>query len=252
MPASLPAAALAEGPGLVHYLPVGSTLISAAFVITLLLRASKRHWAPHLVWWGVGVFFYGVGTALESAITIFGNTPTLNKLWYWAGAILGAYALGVGSCYLLLNRKWAHTLTAISGALVVFASVAALLSPFDPALASGHRPTTTAIEWQWVRSLTPLINLYAAFFLIGGAMNSSIRFFLSKGQISRAIGTALIAAGAILPGIGGALTRTHDLPEALYIGELTGIILIWIGYEFCIRAPRPNTNDDAPPSTATA
>jgi len=25
--------------------------------------------------------------------------------------------------------------------------------------------------------------------------------------------------------------------EALYIGELIGIILIWIGYELCVRAP---------------
>lgn len=51
----------------------------------------------------------------------------------------------------------------------------------------------------------------------------------------RAIGTGLIAFGALLPGIGGTLTKSHDLPEALYVGELAGIILIWIGYEFCTR-----------------
>lgn len=231
--------AQAHAPGLVHYLPIATTFLSAAFVVSLLTRASKREWAPHLVWWAIGVLFYGFGTAFESSITVFGNTPLLNKLWYWTGAILGAYPLGVGSAYLLLPRKAAHIVTAITGAVVIFASAAALASPFDPALCVGHRPTSTAIEWQWVRAFTPFINGFAALFLIGGAARSSIMFFMSGNQPRRALGTALIAVGGILPGIGGSLTRTHDLPEALYIGELGGIILIWIGYEFCIRAPKP-------------
>lgn len=198
------------------------------------------------------MFFYGLGTALESSITLFGNTPLLNKLWYWAGAILGAYPLGVGSAYLLLHRKYAHIVTGLTGVVVIVASVAALMSPFDPALTVGHRPTSEAIEWQWVRGLTPFINGFAALFLIGGAARSSIMFFISGDQPKRAAGTALIAVGGILPGIGGSLTRTHDLPEALYIGELAGIILIWIGYELCIRAPKPKLPGTPAPETATA
>jgi|GEM_PF-6946170 len=33
---------------LLHYLPIGSTVISILFVVALTLRAKKRQWPPHL------------------------------------------------------------------------------------------------------------------------------------------------------------------------------------------------------------
>ena len=48
--------------------------------------------SAHLLWWAGGVFCYGVGTALEGAVTLFGNSVALNKAWYVAGAVLGGYA----------------------------------------------------------------------------------------------------------------------------------------------------------------
>ncbi len=230
----------AGAPGLVHYLPILTTLISGAFLVALLSRASQRAWAPHLVWWAIGVFFYGVGTALESTVTLMGNTPTLNRLWYWAGAILGGYPLGTGSLYLLAPRRLAHTLTAMSLVVVVVASVAVFLSPMDPVgiAAETHRPSGAHLEWQWVRLLTPFINIYAAVWLVGGAFWSSVRFFRHTMSRDRAVGTALIGVGGLLPGIGGSMAKA-GIVEALYIGELTGIILIWIGYWMCIKGPAP-------------
>jgi sulfite exporter TauE/SafE len=35
--------------------------------------------------------------------------------------------------------------------------------------------------------------------------------------------------GAILPGIGGSMARA-GMVEGLYVGELAGLILIWLGY----------------------
>ena len=29
------------------------------------------------------------------------------------------------------------------------------------------------------------------------------------------------------------------LVEALYVGELIGLVLIWLGYTFCVHAPAP-------------
>ena len=51
---------------------------------------------------------------------------------------------------------------------------------------------------------------------------------------SGAIGKAFIAGGAMLPGIGGGMAKA-GMVEGLYIGEFLGIILIWIGYSFCVR-----------------
>lgn len=222
-------------PAPIHYLPIATTVLSAVFVLALLFRARKRSWAPHLVWWAIGIFFYGFGTAIESTITLSGNTAALNRLWYWAGAILGGYPLGVGSCYLLLKRRWAHALTALSGAFVVFASVMVFLTPIDSALIEPFRPSGAVLEWQWVRLLTPFINLYAVIFLVGGALWSSMDFMFTHHNPGRAIGTAFIAVGGILPGIGGLLTKAGHV-EALYAGEFVGLVLICTGYVVCIRS----------------
>lgn len=214
--------------------------MSLVFLALLVRRASVRRWAPHLVWWAVGVFFYGLGTAFESAITLAGNTETLNRLWYWAGAILGGYPLATGSVYLLHRRRVAHTLTAVSMVAVVAMSVLVFLAPIKDGVLLEHRPVGRRIfAWEWMPFLTIFINVYALIFLVGGAIQSSMSFFVAGNQPRRAAGTALIALGALLPGIGGALTKSHDLPEALYAGEFVGLALIWLGYELCVRGPSP-------------
>jgi hypothetical protein len=45
----------------------------------------------------------------------------------------------------------------------------------------------------------------------------------------------LIATGAILPGIGGTATRMGYV-EVLYVTELIGLILTWIGYRMSVRS----------------
>ncbi len=293
-------AAEPSAPALVHYLPIATTFISLVFLIALVIRGRKVGWKPHMCWWAIGVATYGLGTGFESVITLFGNSPALNTGWYWAGAILGGYPLATGSVYLLMNRKVANILTTVTMVFVVLISVAVFLSPVDmsrlaaPVPAEfvgpispfsvetsqfgGHRPGGAALEWSWVRAFTPLINTYAAVFLIGGAVYSSVRFLEngSKAQrrvamtmdalariipaISiadllmprgsavvwprRAVGTALIALGALLPGIGGGMAK-GGIVEALYIGEFFGLILIWIGYEQCIM-PRRTAEPSAP------
>jgi hypothetical protein len=246
-------------PSFVHYLPIGTTIISAIFLVVLLKSASEKSWPLHLVWWSIGVFFYGLGTTLESCITLFGNSPELNRWWYWAGAILGGYPLATGSVYLVFKKKaTAHLLTGISLVLVVVASVAIFLTPLEAEALDPVRPSGNILSWQWIRLLTPFINIYAAVFLIGTAVHSSIKFArayrlnakvdLDASAASsqrvlflRAWGTIFIGFGGLLPGIGGSLTKATDLPESLYIGELVGITFIWLGHAVCGRTSLDKT-----------
>ena len=227
-----------QDPSIIHHLPIVTTLVAAGFLPTLLVRAIRRDWPPHLTWWAIGVACYGVGTALESIITLRGNSADLNRWWYLAGAILGAWPLATGSVYLVLRSGTARTLTIASAVPVVVAGVAVLFSPIDITGLPPHTPSGSAIDWTWIRAITPLINVYAAVFLVGGAVWSALRFRRRDGQRNRAIGTGLIAAGALLPGVGGAMAKT-GLVEALYVGELIGLVLIWLGYTFCVHAPAP-------------
>jgi hypothetical protein len=194
--------------------------------------AKKR--APHLWWWAIGITTYGLGTALESAITLGGNSVALTKAWYIAGALLGGYPLAQGSLYLSWKRPLANRLTVISLTFVAIAAILVVLSPVNLAALEAHRPSGAILEWRWVRLLTPFINLYAVFFLIGGALVSAWRHYKYRGHSYRAAGNLLIAVGALLPGIGGSLAKA-GMVEALYVGECIGLMVIWMGDRICAR-----------------
>jgi hypothetical protein len=219
----------------VHYLPLITTAISIAFAASLYRRWTVRH-APHLWWWALGITTYGLGTAIESSITLFGNSVALTKLWYIAGALLGGYPLAQGSLYLSWPRKAANRLTAVSVAFVVTAAVLVLLSPVNADALEPTRPSGAILGWRWIRLMTPFINLYAVFFLIGGAFRSAWRHYRQRGHLYRAAGNTLIAIGAIMPGVGGAMAKAGHV-EALYIGECIGLIVIWLGDRVCAREP---------------
>lgn len=223
---------------LIFYLPILTTLVAAGFFTALVRRYRQKGSGIHLLWWAAGVFTYGTGTGLESLITLLGNSPALNKLWYVMGALLGAYPLAQGTVYLLFSRKTANRLTAITLPFVLLLAVLVLMSPVDLEQLDPHVPSGRILTWHWLRWLTPLINLYAAGFLIGGAVLSSYRYFADKAMKHRAVGNALIAVGAILPGIGGVAAKTGSV-ELLYVTELIGLVLIWAGYQSCLIPDTP-------------
>ena len=101
--------------------------------------------------------------------------------------------------------------------------------------ASPYRLSGSVMEWQWVRLFSPLVNLYAFVFLVGGAALSAWRYRGKAETRHRLIGNVLIAVGALLPGIGGMATRMGHT-EVLYVTELVGIVLIWAGYRWNVRA----------------
>jgi hypothetical protein len=220
-------------PSPVHYLPILTTVLAALFAASLYRRWRTRG-SPHLWWWAFGITTYGLGTAIESAITLSGNTVFLTKIWYIAGALLGGYPLAQGSLYLSWPRPFARKLTLVSLVFVTLAAVLVVLSPVDRAALDPVRPSGNILVWRWVRLLTPFINVYAVFFLIGGAIRSAWRHYRDRGHMYRAAGNALIAFGAILPGIGGSFAKA-GMVEVLYVAECVGLIIIWAGDRVCAR-----------------
>jgi hypothetical protein len=177
---------------------------------------------------------YGLGTFAESFTTVFGWSEGIFRLWYVSGALLGGAPLAQGTVYLLFPKRVADRLAVALVAVVAVAAVCVVLSPIDYAAVERHRLTGAVFGWQWVRAFSPFINLYAAIFLIGGAAWSAVRFLGNPDTRNRAIGNVLIAVGALLPGIGGSFTRFGHT-EVLYVTELMGLTLIWLGYRWNIR-----------------
>ena len=71
--------------------------------------------------------------------------------------------------------------------------------------------------------------------LVGGALYSAWIFWRKRVLLHRTIGNILIAAGALLPAFGGTFSR-FGVPGALYISELLGAILLFVGF---LRAITP-------------
>jgi hypothetical protein len=226
---------LAVQPNLIHYLPLATTLVAVVFFSVLVRRYRVKRAGAHLLWWAAGVATYGIGTGLESVITLAGNSAWLNKWWYVMGALLGAYPLAQGTVYLLLRRQTANRLSMITLPLV-FAMVAlVVLSPVNLDALDALRPSGRVLAWSWLRWLTPLINCYAAVFLVGGAVLSAWRFAKKRATRQLAVGNAFIAIGAIMPGFGGMAAKVGSI-EALYVTEFFGLIVIWGGYSLCVRS----------------
>lgn len=223
---------------IVLHLPVLTTFCAAFFAWTLFSRYRLKGGGPHLLWWGIGMITYGVGTFTEAYTTIFGWHPLVFRFWYIAGAFLGGYPLAQGSIYLLMRRGFANWSARITVAVIAVASVLVLLTPLDPSLSEAHRLSGKVIAWSRVRLISPFINVYSLVFLVGGAVVSAMRFRRAASLRNRYTGNILIAIGALLPGIGGTATR-FGYVEALYITELMGLLLIFAGYRLCVASPKP-------------
>ena len=230
-------------PNLVHDIPILTTVI-ALTLATSLARRYRERGGPHLMWWAIGALTYAAGTTVEAAVTLFGWHAPLFRAWYITGALLGGAPLAQGAVYLHLPRRVANALSIVLVLAVVIASAFVLVVPIRYELVETHRLTGRVMAWPWVRAFSPFINLYAFIFLVGGAAKSAVQFWRHKETRARAEGNALIAVGALLPGIGGSFTR-FGYTEVLYVTEFVGIILIFLGYRRAagitgaVRSPAP-------------
>jgi hypothetical protein len=218
---------------LIHYLPIVTTLVALAF-----FRVLWKHWqrdpsARYVMWWMIGVGLYGLGTLAEALTTVFGWAEPVFRTWYIAGALLGGAPLAQGTVYLLLPKRTADRLAVALVTYIAIAAAFVVATPILFELAEPNRLSGEVMAWQWVRLFSPLVNLYAVVFLIGGAIWSAWRYWRRDGASSRVLGNVLIAVGAILPGIGGSFARAGTV-EVLYVTELIGLLLIWAGYRVIV------------------
>lgn len=225
---------------LIEFIPVITTIFSIFFFREIfshyLIRKTK-----YLLWWSIGVLTFGLGTSAESINAIFGWNEINLKYWYIVGALLGGFPLAQGTVYLLMKKRFADITSLIFVVLILFASIFVIMTPLSIPDDFKYKLTGSVFAWQWVRYFSPLVNLYASVFLIGGAVYSAIRYYRQTEKEARFIGNIYIALGGLLPGIGGSFTRMGYV-NVLFITELSGLLLIYIGYRIIKQDKRSNKN----------
>lgn len=214
-------------------IPFISAIISFIFAFVIFKRYSQRR-GPHLLLWGLGMLFYGIGGFCEGYFGAFGWNPLIFRMWYLFGAILVAAWLGQGTVYLLAKRRTANILMVVLGVASLYAAVRVFSAQLDPtqltsSVHTGSELSGHAIVTPGIRTLTPFFNIYGVVTLVGGAVYSAWIFYRKRVLLHRTIGNILIAVGALAPAFGGAFSR-FGIPAALYLGELIGATLIFIGF----------------------
>ncbi|MBL8131382.1 MAG: hypothetical protein JNL42_05960 [Anaerolineae bacterium] len=223
--------------------------ISAAFAFFVLRRWVGARRAgrsrPHLLAWGIGLILYLLGSFSQIVLSLQWSAFFF-ALWYWSGALAVAPWLGQGTIYLLVRRgsiarniqmalllicimtlPWALFLTPLNGAA------------WEPGI-DMVSITNDVMQRGGVRGFVPVMNIWGTIALVGGAIYSSVLFRRKQILRSRMIGNWLIAAGGLMPALGGALIRL-DLTWIKYPAEMVGIILIFVGFLVATHAPE----DDA-------
>jgi hypothetical protein len=190
------------------FIPFASAIISFIFSFFIFKRyAEKRR--PHLLLWGLGMVFYGIGGFCEAYFGALGWNDIIFRMWYLFGAILVA-------AFRVFGAQLDPTLVTTS-------------------VHTGSELSGHAIVTPGIRTLTPFFNIYGVVTLVGGAVYSAWIFYRKRVLLHRTIGNILIAVGALAPAFGGAFSR-FGIPGALYIGELLGATLIFLGF---LRATTP-------------
>ena len=218
---------------IINALPFVSVVVVFVFAALVIRRYAWRH-GTHLLVWGIGLIMYGIGSACESYYYLFGWSSLVFRIWYLFGAILVAAWLGQGTIYLLARKRWATPTMIILLLASLFAAYRVAGAQLDPAMAPGEL-TGRVITSSGVRLLTPFFNTYGTVALVGGAVYSAWIFWRKRILPHRVVGNLFILLGTLAPALAGLFSRL-GLRGYLYVGELLGAILLFIGF---MRATTP-------------
>lgn len=229
-----------------QYISILSTLVSFAFAVAVFNRYRQRG-GLHLLFWTVGLVFYGLGTLTE-VLMLVRFSPVVLKVWYLSGAMMTAAWLGQGTVNLLVRK---HRLVRLLNiALVIISLVTALLlalAPITSAASAYNLGTPVSSQYKeilvrsgFIVALTILLNLYGTVTLVGGALYSAFLFWRKKILFNRMIGNILIAAGAMFPAMGGTFLKA-GMPDWLYLSELLGVLVMYIGFLQATAQPAAET-----------
>ncbi|MBS1772107.1 MAG: hypothetical protein JST82_04560 [Bacteroidetes bacterium] len=225
---------------MIYFIPIGTTLFCIFFFIELLQHWRQHRSALHVLWWTIGIFFYGAGTVTESIHAIYGYSEVNYKAWYIFGALLGAVPLAQGTVYLILKRKTANLLTLITFSIITIGAVLVILSPVNTPTTLNVKLSGKLLQWNDViKWIPPIVNTYGLLFMVGGAVYSAVLYYRTVIDRSKFWGNVCIATGGLLPGIGGAASRYGHI-EVLYITEFIGIFLIHTGYQLMKSSSSPS------------
>lgn len=214
-----------------------ATAISFGFAGIVFRQFLSRR-RPYQFVWSLALLIFGIGTLCQSLAEVVGWSALLYRVWYFTGAMIAAAVLGQGTIYLMAPRTFADASAAIVAAISLAGLQQVLGESVDLAGAlTANGLTGSGFGSHLLIFLIPL-NTYGTVALVGGALWSVYRAWRSGRLGRRALGTLLIAIGGLVVALGGTANRL-GVPGLLYLSEMLGVAIIFIGYLQTVTRPRP-------------
>jgi len=200
---------------------LSSTVISGVFAAHVLRQYIGRR-KLHQLAWSLGLVMYSLAALAELLSEILGWSPGLYRFYYALAPSLVA-VLGLGSLFLVMDRKFGYAFAAYT--VILFAAFLYVIMTTDVNTAA-FVPNTIVGGNGWpsgsaVRTFSPLFTIPGAILLIGIAAYSYWK--------GRQWFNLFIGLGALVVAAGGAMSRLN-VPAALYASEFIGIAMMYIGF----------------------
>jgi hypothetical protein len=223
---------------LITYIPLVTTVISAALTTLLWIQYRRRRKLHQLVW-AVAMVLFTLGALLEFLMNpgIIGPSVVTIKMYYLTvGPQVSLLGTGV---VLLMFPKWGRRALAIVIALsAILIGLGAMASIDVSQVAASFQSSVvfgiSALDQSFppsVRLITEGLNAYGAIALIGGSL---VSFLLDR----RRTYTLLIVLGGLLNAIGGILLGIFNSPDLFLEFELLGAIALFAGFFMSYRLRR--------------
>lgn len=214
----------------------GTLAASIAWLFALLTLSQYRdRRGLHQLVWTAGVGLFALGVTAETIAAAQGAWSEGGyRLWYYAGAMQGVAFLGQGTLHLLDRGAWTQRSLEILCVLAIVSGVLVLNAPLDFArLASPAEPSGRAFAgiaeagWASPRTWTIPFNVYGTFWLVGGALYSTLRLW--NASRTRAWGTLLIALAGLLLASTSTLNR-FGVVGGESLGRMAGVAILFLGF----------------------
>jgi len=200
---------------------LGSTIVSAVFAAHVFKQYLDRRKTYQLVW-SIGLLMFALAAMSEFLSEVLGWSAGLYRFYYALAPSLVA-VLGLGSLFLLPDKRLGKVFASYTAALFAVFLYFIIVTEVNAA-AFGTYAIVGGNGWpegSMPRRFSPLFTIPGSILLIGIAAYSYWK--------GRAWFNVFIGVGALVVAAGGSLAR-FNVPEALYLSELLGVALMYVGF----------------------
>lgn len=215
------------------YYPIVTTIFSFVIAWEMFNHYRERK-LTYLLCWTLGVCGFGLAALAASIHVLAGWNAANLKFWYIVGALVGGFPLAQGTLYFLARRKVANITTIIGLLIIIVGAVAVAMTPIAIPADFDYKLTGEVFAWRWVRLITPFVNTYSLFVVLGGGIYSAVRYYSRNDRDELHVANMNISLGGLLPGLGGILMRM-DYADALFVVDFLALIIIYSGLRIIKR-----------------